>query len=75
MGLVAGLSEAWEAARCSITKAQRGRNASTRGQGQPSIMLVSVVVFMPRETQGKQRKLALPHHGPYRVLELNLSFL
>jgi len=31
------------------------------------------MVFMPRETQGKQRKLALPHHGPYRVLELDSS--
>ena len=28
------------------------------------------MVFMPHETQGKQRKLALPHHGPYRILEL-----
>jgi len=42
MGLVAGLSEAWKATRSSIMRAQRGRNTSTtRGQGQPIIMLVT----------------------------------
>ena len=29
------------------------------------------MVFMPHEAQGKQRKLALPHHGPYRILDLS----
>ena len=27
-----------------------------------------VMVFMPIETQGRDRKLARPYHGPYRVL-------
>ena len=29
-----------------------------------------VMVFMPKETVSKNRKLALPYHGPYCVLEI-----
>ena len=29
-----------------------------------------VMVYMPHEDTGKLRKLALPHHGPYRVLDV-----
>ena len=29
-----------------------------------------VMVFMPSETTGKDRKLARPYHGPYRVVNL-----
>ena len=29
-----------------------------------------VMVFMPNETTGKDRKLARPYHGPYRVVSL-----
>ena len=28
------------------------------------------MVFMPQEAAAKDRKLALPYHGPYRVLEV-----
>ena len=28
------------------------------------------MVFMAQETMGKARKLALPHHGPYHILEI-----
>ena len=28
------------------------------------------MVFIPSETTGKQRKLALPYHGPYRVVDV-----
>ena len=28
------------------------------------------MVFMPKETKRKARKLALPHYGPYRILEI-----
>jgi len=74
-GLVAGLSEAWEAARSSITRAQKWQKRQYDKRARPAKYHVGnrVMVFMPRETQGKQRKLALPHHGPYRVLELNSS--
>ena len=29
-----------------------------------------VIVFMPSETAGKDRKLARPYHGPYRVVNI-----
>ena len=28
------------------------------------------MVYMPHEHTGKQRKLALPYHGPHRVIEV-----
>ena len=28
---------------------------------------------MPQEAQGKNRKLALPYHGPYRILEVQTN--
>ena len=28
------------------------------------------MVFTPSDTTGKQRKLALPYHGPYRVVDV-----
>lgn len=70
--LVAGLSEAWETARECITKAQKKQKTQHDKRARPAKYSVGdrVMVFMPHETQGKQRKLALPHHGPYRVLEM-----
>ena len=32
-----------------------------------------VMVFMPSETTGKDRKLARPYHGPYRVVNLTAT--
>ena len=34
-----------------------------------------VMVFMQKETVSKNRKLALPYHGPYRVLEVRQNCL
>ena len=31
------------------------------------------MVFMPSETTGKDRKLARPYHGPYRVVSLTAT--
>ena len=28
------------------------------------------MVYMPYEDQGKNRKMALPYHGPYRIIEV-----
>ena len=33
----------------------------------------SVMVFMPRDVTGKDRKLARPYHGPFRVVHLTPS--
>ena len=32
-----------------------------------------VMVYMPYEDSGKLRKLALPYHGPYRVLDITTN--
>lgn len=32
-----------------------------------------VMVFLPSETTGKDRKLARPYHGPYRVISLTAT--
>ena len=32
-----------------------------------------VMVYMPKETTGPQRKMACPHFGPYRVIEVHLN--
>ena len=31
------------------------------------------MAFMPQEVTGKDRKLALPYHGQYRVVEMGLA--
>ena len=33
------------------------------------------MVYMPQEAQGKNRKLALLYHGPYRILEVQINCL
>ena len=33
------------------------------------------MVFMPSETTGKDRKLARPYHGPFRVVSLTATSL
>ena len=62
-------------ARQSITKAQKRQKMQHDKKARPAKYRVGdgVMAFMPHETQGKQRKLALPHHGPYRVLELTTN--
>ena len=69
--LVAGLSEAWAAAKQSIGKSQKRQKRQYDKRTKSAKYQVGdrVMVFMPHETQGKNRKLALPHHGPYRVIE------
>ena len=34
----------------------------------PSLPSDCVMVFMPSEVTGKNRKLARPYHGPYRII-------
>ena len=33
------------------------------------------MVNMPHENQGKNRKLALPHHGPFQILDVQPNCL
>ena len=70
--LVAGLTESWHIARTSITKAQaQQKKYYDRHAKEPKVQTSDrVMVFMPQETKTKNHKLALPYHGPFRVLEL-----
>ncbi len=77
--LTVGLTESWKQARQKIQRAQakqkkyydqhpRSRKVNYQIGGR-------VMVYMPQDTQGKNRKLALPYHGPYRILEVEPNCL
>ena len=69
--LTRGLASAWKVAMSEVSKAQvrqkRGydRKAKSRNYQEGG----RVMVFMPAETTGKNRKLSLPYYGLYRILE------
>ena len=70
--LTKGLSGAWETARVSVGQAQRKqkRQYDRRSDDRPYLVGGRVMVYKPSEDKGKKRKLALPYHGPYRILEV-----
>ena len=72
---MAGLSKAWEAARSNIAKSQKKQKHQYDKKSRPMKYKIGdrVMVYMPHEMQGKSRKLALPHHGPYRIVDLTPS--
>ena len=66
------LSSAWENAQKHIATAQSNqkRYYDCRADEKRVRKGDRVMVFMPAETQGRDRKLARPYHGPYRVLNV-----
>lgn len=72
-----GLVTAWQTARTSIARAQKRQKAQydRKADSRPYSVGGRVMVFMPHENQGKKRKLALPYHGPYRILEVRSNCL
>ena len=70
--LVRGLSEAWELARSEVSKAQHRQKQQydKKAKAVDYRQGDRVMAFMLQETSGKDRKLALPYHGPYRVVEV-----
>ena len=70
--LVRSLSDAWSSARENISEAQtRQKKFHDRKSSAPKIVVGDrVMVYMPKDSQGKNRKLARPYHGPYRVLSV-----
>ena len=66
------LSDAWSSARENISEAQtRQKKFHDRKSTAPKIVVGDrVMVYMPKDSQGKNRKLARPYHGPYRVLSV-----
>ena len=65
------MSRAWEVARSKIEGAQNSQKIQYDHHAKKSEVRAGdrVMVFMPSEVQGKERKLARPYHGPYRVLK------
>ena len=72
---VTGLTEAWKIAKSNIGKAQRRQKIHYDKKAREVKYQIGdrVMVYMPHEDTGKLRKLALPYHGPYRVLELKTN--
>ena len=70
--LVVGLGESWRLAREHIEKAQDSQKRHyDAGRAEVDLKVGErVMVYMPSEVQGQDRKLARPFHGPYRVLSL-----
>lgn len=70
--LVAKLSTAWATAKENIQGAQDTQKVQyDRKAGKSGIKVGDrVMVFMSSSVQGKERKLARPYHGPYRVLKV-----
>lgn len=65
--LVRGLSSAWEIVRSEHSDIRRQGQYDKKAKA--VMYLERVVVYMPLETTGKRRKLALPYHGPCRTVE------
>ena len=75
--LVRGLATSWEVARSEVRKAQRRQKRQYDKRAKPATYQegTRVMVLMPKETRSKNRKLPLPYHGPYRVLEVRQNCL
>ena len=70
--LVLKLSNAWSVAKEKIERAQDTQKSQYDKHTRRTEVQVGdrVMVFMPSKVQGKNRKLARPYHGPYRVLKV-----
>ena len=68
--LMDNLSSAWKNAQMHIARAQSNQKRYYNRHANENKVRKGdrVMVFMPIETQGRDRKLARPYHGPYRVL-------
>ena len=68
--LAVSMAEAWKLAGDNIARAQQAQKKKY-DSGRPEVDLKvgeRVMVYMPSDVQGEDRKLARPFHGPYRVL-------
>ncbi len=67
------LQVAWQLARKNISKARKHQRDQydKRAREHHYKPGERVMVYMPQEKTGKKRKLGLPYHGPYRVLEVH----
>ena len=70
--LVTGLTTAWNLACTCIAKAQSKQKLQYDKHAKPPTYRISdrVMVYMSHETSGKDCKLSLPYHGPYRIVDI-----
>ena len=70
--LMVNLKSARELALSSIREAQRKQKTAYDQHSTSSVYQVGdrVMVYMPKEVTGKDRKLARPFHGPFRIVNL-----
>ena len=75
--LTVGLTESWKQAKQNVCKAQTKQKKYYDHHSKEIEFKIGerVMVYMPQEAQGKDRKLALPYHGPYRILEVQTNCL
>ena len=72
LDLVTGLTESWKIARTNIARAQKHQKTyyDKKAKKPQHVVGGRVMVYMPYEDQGKNRKMALPYHGLYRIIEV-----
>ena len=70
--LLVNLKTARELALVNIKEAQQKQKTAYDHHSSSSVYKVGdrVMVYMPKEVSGKDRKLARPFHGPFRVVSL-----
>ena len=69
--LTSNLSHAWSLAKQRIEKSQDAQKVQYDKHARKAEVRIGdrVMVYMPSTVQGKDRKLARPYYGPYRVLK------
>ena len=70
--LLCNLSTAWKLAKENLQKSQQSQKKQYDRTAKDASVRVGdrVMIHMPAESQGKDRKLCHPFHGPYRVPSL-----
>ena len=71
--LAASLADAWRITRDNIDKAQKAQKKQYDKKARVKEIRAGdrVMVYMPQEANGVSKKLARPHFGPYRVLDVH----
>jgi len=74
--LVTGFTSAWNMARSSIAKTQSKQKLQYDKKAKAPAYKISdkVMVYMPYEATGKDRKLALLYHGPYHIIDITNNY-
>ncbi len=74
---MSGLTSVWNIARWEIGRAQKKQKTQYDRKTKTPHYRVGdrVMVFMPHVAKSKDRKLALPHHDPFRIVNVTSNDL